>query len=247
MQLSYFRQVAAGGAVAALAFAGVGAFTATPAYAATSKVSVVHGIPATPVDVYVNGKKTLDNFQPGDVAGPLDLPAGNYDIALTKPGEPIDKRDPQGRRRRGARRRQHQRSPRTSTPPASRRSRRSSTTSPRSRAGKARLIVRHTAAAPAVDVRAGGTAGLQGPDQPERGQGRRRRRHRDGRRGAGRHRHRGHRPGRPEPQGGHRDDRLRDRLGRGQDPRPWWPRRSPACTPPRAACRAATVVRPAPA
>ena len=34
-----------------------------PRYAATSKVSVVHGIPDTPVDVYVNGKKTLDELQ----------------------------------------------------------------------------------------------------------------------------------------------------------------------------------------
>ena len=49
----------------------------------------MHGIPDTPVDVYVNGKKTLDNFKPGDVAGPLNLPEGEYDIALTKPGEPI--------------------------------------------------------------------------------------------------------------------------------------------------------------
>src|SRR3712207_1079705 len=89
MQLSYFRRVAAGGAVAALGFAGIGALSASPAYAATSKVSVVHGIPDTPVDVYVNGKKTLDNFKPGDVAGPLNLEEGEYDIALTKPGEAI--------------------------------------------------------------------------------------------------------------------------------------------------------------
>ena len=91
MQYAMFRRVAAGGAVAALTFAGVGAATMSPAYAASSKVSVVHGIPDTPVDVYVNGEKTLNNFKPGDVAGPLTLPEGEYDIALTKPGEAIDK------------------------------------------------------------------------------------------------------------------------------------------------------------
>lgn len=68
MQFAYLRRVAAGGAVAALTFVGAGIATATPAYAADSKVSVVHGIPDTPVDVYVNGEKTLENFEPGDVA-----------------------------------------------------------------------------------------------------------------------------------------------------------------------------------
>ncbi|GAB3955320.1 hypothetical protein GCM10027614_64230 [Micromonospora vulcania] len=129
MQHSYLRRVAAGGAVAALAFVGVGALTASPAHAATSRVSVVHGIPDTPVDVYVNGKKTLDNFKPGAVAGPLNLAAGEYDIALTKPGEAIDKAiltvdDAACRAERTSASRP------TSTRPASRRSPRSSTTSP---------------------------------------------------------------------------------------------------------------------
>ncbi|MEV5818828.1 DUF4397 domain-containing protein [Micromonospora harpali] len=155
MQLSYFRRVAAGGAVAALTFAGAGALTATPAYAATSKVSVVHGIPDTPVDVYVNGKKTLDNFKPGDVAGPLDLEQGAYDIALTKPGEALDKailtvddaEVPGGANISLAAHLDEAGKPRI-TPFAN------DTT--KVDAGKARLIVRHTAAAPAVDVRAGG-------------------------------------------------------------------------------------------
>ncbi|MDI5942291.1 MULTISPECIES: DUF4397 domain-containing protein [Micromonospora] len=155
MQLSYFRRVAAGGAVAALTFAGAGALTATPAYAATSKVSVVHGIPDTPVDVYVNGKKTLDNFKPGDVAGPLDLEQGAYDIALTKPGEALDKailtvddaEVPGGANISLAAHLDEAGKPRI-TPFAN--------DTAKVDAGKARLIVRHTAAAPAVDVRAGG-------------------------------------------------------------------------------------------
>ncbi len=156
MQSSYFRRVAAGGAVAALAFTGVAALTATPAYAATSKVSVVHGIPDTPVDVYVNGEKTLDNFAPGDVAGPLDLEEGAYDIALTRPGEPVgsailtvdDAQVPGGANISIAAHLDANGQPKI-TPFVNDTS--------KVGAGKARLIVRHTAAAPAVDVRAGGT------------------------------------------------------------------------------------------
>ena len=77
-------------ALAAVVVAGGVSFaTANPAVAATSQVSVVHGIAGQPVDVYVNGTKTLDNFKPGEVKGPLELEQGTYDLALTKPGEPI--------------------------------------------------------------------------------------------------------------------------------------------------------------
>ncbi|MEW2327218.1 DUF4397 domain-containing protein [Micromonospora chersina] len=155
MQFAMFRRVAAIGAVSALTFAGVGAATMSPAYAASSKVSVVHGIPDTPVDVYVNGKKTLDNFKPGDVAGPLTLPEGEYDIALTKPGEAVDKAIltvddaavPGGANISLAAHLSADGKPQI-TPFINDVS--------KVDAGKARLIVRHTAAAPAVDVRAGG-------------------------------------------------------------------------------------------
>ena len=156
MNVSSVRRIAAGGAVAALTFAAVGAATATPAFAANSKVSVVHGIPDTPVDVYVNGRKTLDNFKPGDVAGPLNLAEGEYDIALTKPGEPVDKailtvddaKVPGGANISIAAHLSADGKPQL-TPFVNDTS--------KVGAGKARLIVRHTAAAPAVDVRAGGT------------------------------------------------------------------------------------------
>ncbi|MFI6330608.1 DUF4397 domain-containing protein [Micromonospora chersina] len=155
MQFAMFRRAAAIGAVSALTFAGVGAATMSPAYAASSKVSVVHGIPDTPVDVYVNGKKTLDNFKPGDVAGPLTLPEGKYDIALTKPGEAVDKAIltvddaavPGGANISLAAHLSADGKPRI-TPFVNDVS--------KVDAGKARLVVRHTAAAPAVDVRAGG-------------------------------------------------------------------------------------------
>ncbi|WP_329007742.1 DUF4397 domain-containing protein [Micromonospora rifamycinica] len=166
MQLAIFRRVAAGGAVAALAFAGVGAATTSPAYAASSKVSVVHGIPDTPVDVYVNGKKTLDNFKPGDVAGPLTLTEGEYDIALTKPGQPIggailkvdNAEVPGGANISLAAHLSADGKPQI-TPFVN--------DTAKLAAGKARLIVRHTAAAPAVDVRAGGKPVFEGLTNPK--------------------------------------------------------------------------------
>jgi len=149
------RQALAGLAVVA-AGAAIGIFSVTPGYAAdTSKVSVVHGIPGQPVDVYVNGKKTLPNFQPATVAGPLELPAGKYDIVLTKPGDPITspilKVDqaavPGGANISLVAHLTADGKP-TLTPFVNDTSKLA--------VGKARLIVRHTAAAPAVDVRAGG-------------------------------------------------------------------------------------------
>lgn len=48
-------------------------------------LSVLHGVPGLTVDVWVNGNLTLDDFTPGPLAGPLELPAGAYDIAITAP------------------------------------------------------------------------------------------------------------------------------------------------------------------
>lgn len=58
---------------------------AAPAFADshTADLSVLHGIPGLTVDVYVNGANTLDDFAPGDLAGPLSLPAGDYVVAIT--------------------------------------------------------------------------------------------------------------------------------------------------------------------
>ncbi len=55
-----------------------------------AQVSVVHGIPGLTVDVFVNGDETLTGFEPGDVAGPLELPAGDYDLAISPAGSGID-------------------------------------------------------------------------------------------------------------------------------------------------------------
>lgn len=58
---------------------------AGPAQAAepNAQLSVLHGVPELTVDVWVNGERTLDDFAPGTLAGPLALPAGDYELAIT--------------------------------------------------------------------------------------------------------------------------------------------------------------------
>ncbi len=60
---------------------------------AQAQVYVVHGLPlpdsatgpGTPVDVYVNGNRLLDDFTFGHSAGPVSLPAGDYDVQIRTP------------------------------------------------------------------------------------------------------------------------------------------------------------------
>ena len=133
-----------------------------------ASVTVVHGIPKTPVNVFVNGKITLKNFQPGTVAGPLSLPAGSYKVTVfaaantAGTGTPVisaTAQVPAGANVTLAAHLTADGKP-TITPFVNDVSKLAP--------GQARLIVRHTAAAPAVDVRAGGTpviSDLTNPDQ----------------------------------------------------------------------------------
>jgi hypothetical protein len=67
----------AGGLVAASAI-----FALPAAAADTASVSVLHGVPDAVVDVCANGEELLADFEPGTLAGPLDLPAGTYTIKV---------------------------------------------------------------------------------------------------------------------------------------------------------------------
>lgn len=71
-------------------------FPATAAMAQSSEgqVIVVHGVPDLDVDVYVNGDLTLEGFQFGQVAGPLTLPEGTYDIEIYGAGSDPAAGDP---------------------------------------------------------------------------------------------------------------------------------------------------------
>ncbi len=56
----------------------------TAAHAATSsaEVTVVHGIPKTPADVYLDGKLALKDFLLGTVTKPIALAPGSYSVAI---------------------------------------------------------------------------------------------------------------------------------------------------------------------
>lgn len=141
----------------ALATAGAVALNAAPV-AAQEKgtVYVVHGVPGLTVDVYVNGKATLTSFKPESVAGPLSLPAGSYKIDIRKAGaaataapaisKSVDL--PAGANVSLVAHLDANGAP-TLTPFVN-------PVDGSLAATKARLVARHTAAAPAVDVLAGG-------------------------------------------------------------------------------------------
>ena len=59
---------------------------ATPASAADASLNVVHGIPGVDVEVCVNGAVAIPGFQPGDVVTGVALPAGSYDVKIVGEG-----------------------------------------------------------------------------------------------------------------------------------------------------------------
>ena len=147
-----FAATATAGIIAA---AGLLAGTGVAAAEETGTVHVVHGIPGLTVDVWVDGAVALDDFAPLTAQGPIRLPAGEHEIAITA-ADAADASDPILSA--------------TAAVPAggavSLVAHLSESGDPTVSpfvddfsavpAGQARLVVRHTAAAPAVDVRAGG-------------------------------------------------------------------------------------------
>ena len=75
-------------AAAFLATAGVAA-PASAVTATTADLYVLHAVPATPVDVWVNGAVLLPNFQPGTLTDAVSLAPGDYEVVITLPGDPI--------------------------------------------------------------------------------------------------------------------------------------------------------------
>ena len=158
--------VGAAGLVAANAlFLGGNASAVAPD---TASVTVVHGIPNTPVNVFVNGKSALADFKPLTVAGPLALPAGTYDVTVfpaadtAGTGTPVIEASATLSAGQNVTLVAHLTADAkpTLTPYVN-----DLSAMP---AGMARLVVRHDAAAPAVDVRANGAvafAGLVNPKQ----------------------------------------------------------------------------------
>jgi hypothetical protein len=159
-----------GRAAGAVGVAGALVLVATPASAEdTATVSILHAVPDTPVDVYANGEELLPDFQPGTLTDPLELPAGTYDLAVYPAGsdpattDPAISADgvevPAGANATVVAHLGEDGTP-VLTPFVNDVS--------EIAAGEARVTVRHTAAAPAVDIRAGGTVvapGLTNPNE----------------------------------------------------------------------------------
>lgn len=158
-------------AAAALSAAAVVPMTAAPASAQSDDVtlSVLHAVPGLTVDVYANGEELIPDFEPGTLTDPQTLPAGTYDLAVYAQGDNPDNAEPAIRADgvevpAGA----------DATVVAHLDADGNPTLTPYvddvgpTDPGSARLVVRHTAAAPAVDVRADGQAlftGLANPDE----------------------------------------------------------------------------------
>ncbi len=159
------RTLLAGAAALAVTALPIAAF-ATPAAAADdATVVVVHGVPDLTVDVYVSADATytkeealLTGFTPGTVTDPVKLAGGTYNLAVfpadaDPSGDPaIEANDvtvPAGANITVAAHLDADGTP-ILTPFVNDVS--------KVAAGQGRLIVRHTAAAPAVDVLAGGDA-----------------------------------------------------------------------------------------
>jgi hypothetical protein len=157
----------AGAALALTAATGLVLAAVAPSSAAgTSQVSILHGVPGLTVDVYANGAKLLSDFKPGTLTDPVKLPEGSYDLAVFPAGkgpsgtpaiEAKGVKVPGGANITVVAHLDESGKP-VLTPFVNDVSR----TAP----GKARITVRHTAAAPAVDVRANGAAAFEGLTNP---------------------------------------------------------------------------------
>ena len=129
-------------------------------------LSVLHGVPGLTVDVWVNGKLTLDDFKPGTLAGPLKLDDGSYRIAVTAADAtsadnpvigPVKVNLKEGRNYTAVAHLD------ASGVPTATLFKNNTAASPR---GQGKLTVRHVAAAPAVDILAGSTAVIKGLENP---------------------------------------------------------------------------------
>ena len=169
------RTLLAGAAALAVAALPIAAF-ATPAAAADDATVVVfHGVPGLTVDVYVSADATyttkealLSDFKPGAITDPVKVAGGTYNLAVFPAGadpsgdpaiEANDVTVPAGANITVAAHLDEKGTP-VLTPFVNDVS--------KVAAGQGRLVVRHTAAAPAVDVLAGGKpvfTDLTNPDE----------------------------------------------------------------------------------
>ena len=133
-------------------------------------VSVLHAVPGLTVDVYANGEELIPDFEPGTLSDPVSLPAGSYDLQVFADGDDPASADPAIEANgvevpAGANATVVAHLDADGNPLLTPFVNDTSQTAP----GQARLTVRHTAAAPAVDVRADGDVLFSGVTNPDEG------------------------------------------------------------------------------
>ncbi|MCX5414936.1 DUF4397 domain-containing protein [Streptomyces sp. NBC_00059] len=148
--------VAASAGACAVALGMTAPAVAAPAQAQDkAMVSVFHGIPGMTVDVYANGDELLSDFTPGTVTEPQSLDAGTYDIQIFEAGQSPDGTPALEKKVKVP---EDGNATVAAHLSADGKPQLTAFTNDVSKvdADKARLTVRHVAAAPAVDVRADG-------------------------------------------------------------------------------------------
>lgn len=131
------------------------------AAAADATLNVVHAIPGVDVEVCVNGDVAIPGFNPGEVVTGVALPAGAYDVAIVPAGETCEEpailqaADVELAGGRNYTAIAHLTEDGTPTLGLFRNNVRPLAN------GSARVTIRHTAAAPAVDVWANGSTILE--------------------------------------------------------------------------------------
>ncbi|GAA3559420.1 DUF4397 domain-containing protein [Microlunatus spumicola] len=156
------------GAIALAVASGALLLPATTASAAdTATVSILHAVPGATVDVYANGKALLTDFEPGTLTDPQMLPAGTYDLKVVAAGDGADgdavaelddAEVPAGANVTVVAHLDDGGDPELTA---------YANDVSDLDAGQARLIVRHDAAAPAVDVRADGDVAFSDLENPK--------------------------------------------------------------------------------
>lgn len=124
--------------------------------ATTAEVTVIHGIPKVPVTVYANGKVLIKDFKFGSVVGPVSLQPGKYALAVRPYGASASTHPLLATTVRVV---AGENATVVANLTAAGKAKLSVFANPTSSLamGMARVIVRHTAQAPSVDVYAGPT------------------------------------------------------------------------------------------
>jgi hypothetical protein len=161
------RRIAIAGAAGLFALT-LAPMSADAADSGDATVSVLHAVPGLTVDVYANGDELIPNFKPGTLSDPLEVPAGTYDLQVFKDGDDPDSAKPAIEAKgvkvpAGANATVVAHLDADGNPSLTPFVNDTSATAP----GQARLTVRHTAAAPAVDVRADGKVVFGGLVNPK--------------------------------------------------------------------------------